>query len=290
MQFRFQILLVLALISASLSSFARAQDNEPAPLFKLADERLREISGLAVSPHNDGIFWMHNDSGDSARVFAVDSQGQVAATVNLEGVEARDFEDMALAGGWIYLADCGDNFEVRENITVYRFREPKIAPDSKNQEITLQKSGFEKMVLQFPDGPHNCESLAATPDGRLLFVTKSQKQSGFYALESAFQNGTSGALRKIGTFEFGKAGFFTKMATGADFSPDGRKLTVTTYAQIYQFPLDSPFDFSTLKLQPQIWDLPPLKQCESVAFLADNCSLVVISEGKNQPLYVLNEK
>jgi hypothetical protein len=31
-----------------------------------------EASGLAVSRLNDNILWVHNDSGDTARIFAID--------------------------------------------------------------------------------------------------------------------------------------------------------------------------------------------------------------------------
>ena len=287
---KFPIFFGLALASSAFCSVARAQDDKPTPLFHCADGRLKEVSGLAVSPKNKGIFWMHNDSGDTARVFAVNSAGKVAQTVNLEGVEAIDFEDISLSGGWVYLADCGDNFSVRENISIYRFREPKISAKSNDKEITLRKNQFERMILQFPDGSHNCESVAATPDGRLLLVAKDDKKSGFYVLDARWGDGAHATLRKIGAFQFGATGYFTKLATGADFSSDGRSLAVTTYAQIYQFALGSPFDFSTIKMAPTIFDLPPLKQCESVAFLADGHSVVVTSEGKNQPVFVVNTK
>src|SRR5262249_6078481 len=40
-----------------------------------------EASGLAISGSNPGIYWTHNDSGDSARFFAIDaSTGAIAAT------------------------------------------------------------------------------------------------------------------------------------------------------------------------------------------------------------------
>src|SRR4029453_18052009 len=59
-----------------------------------------EASGLANSGNNPGIYWTHNDSGDSARFFAVDgSTGGVAAAYELVGASAVDWEDMALGPG-----------------------------------------------------------------------------------------------------------------------------------------------------------------------------------------------
>ena len=37
----------------------------------VAHGSLDEISGLVVSRQNAGVLWVHNDSGDSARVFAM---------------------------------------------------------------------------------------------------------------------------------------------------------------------------------------------------------------------------
>jgi Zn-finger nucleic acid-binding protein len=38
---------------------------------------LKETSGLAASAKNPGELWLHNDSGDTARVFAIDQSGAV---------------------------------------------------------------------------------------------------------------------------------------------------------------------------------------------------------------------
>ena len=38
---------------------------------------ISEMSGLAKSRRYAEVYWMHNDSGDSARLFAVDSEGKI---------------------------------------------------------------------------------------------------------------------------------------------------------------------------------------------------------------------
>ena len=40
-------------------------------LFNFADSRITESSGLGTSSYGDGIVYTHNDSGDTARFFAV---------------------------------------------------------------------------------------------------------------------------------------------------------------------------------------------------------------------------
>lgn len=256
---------------------------------KLTDNSINELSGIAASRRYPGLLWCNNDSGDTARIFAVNQNGDTVATVDFSGLEARDWEDITLAGEWIYIGDIGDNLAVNEKNFVHRLREPDLNPHKTGQTITLRPTQWETMKLSFPDGARDAETLAATPDGRLLIVSKNKNGSNFYALPRPFQNGASANLKKIFSgVQLGQTGWLTKLATGGDLSPDGKTLAVVTYAQLYQWTLARPFDFSSLQLQaPRVRDLPPLKQCESVCFSADGRSLWVSSEGKGAPIWEL---
>ena len=44
---------------------------------KTAHEPISEMSGIARSQRFPGAYWVHNDSGDDARLFAVDASGAV---------------------------------------------------------------------------------------------------------------------------------------------------------------------------------------------------------------------
>ena len=263
--------------------------SEPVERAKLQDKSIDELSGLAASRRYPGLLWGHNDSGDTARIFAINADGETVATVNFTGLEARDWEDMTFAGGWIYVAEIGDNFEVNENIKIYRLHEPDLNPDKLGQDIDLKKGSWETMTLSYPDGARNAETLAATPDGHLLIVSKNKKSSNFYALKRPWSNGQVAVLDKIfENLDIGETGWLTRLVTGGDLSPDGRELTIITYAQLYQFDLARPYDFKSLQLKnPRVRDLPPLKQAESVCYSADGRRLWVSSEGKKAPLWEL---
>ena len=277
--------------SASAPTIAQPATTTGAPVERaqLQNKAIDELSGLAASRRYPGLLWCHNDSGDVARIFAVNAQGETVATVNFDGIEARDWEDMTAAGQYLYVADLGDNLAVNENIRVYRLREPELNPDKLGQNITLKAQQWEEMTLFYPDGPRDAETLAATPDGRLLIVSKNKSGSNFYALRRPFSGGQTAKLEKIfSDVPLGKTGWLTRLVTGGDLSPDGRELTLVTYAQVLQFDLARPFDFASLKLKaPRQRDLPPLKQCESVCYSADGRSLWVSSEGKGAPLWEL---
>ena len=58
---------------------------------KVEHQAITEASGLVVT---DSWLWIHNDSGDSATLYAVDKEGEKRATSSIEGAFARDWEDM----------------------------------------------------------------------------------------------------------------------------------------------------------------------------------------------------
>ncbi len=266
---------------------AREVPAQPIERAKLSDSAISELSGLAASRRYPGLLWGHNDSGDLARIFAINARGETVATVNFEGLEARDWEDMTAAGEYLYLGEMGDNFAVNANIRVYRLREPDLNPDKLNQEITLKPQSWEEMTLNYPDGARDAEALMATPDGRLLIVSKNKKGANFYTSRRPWSDGQVATLDKIfDNVQIGETGWLTKLVTSGDLSPDGRELALTTYAQIIQFDLATPYNFASLQLKaPRKRDLPPLKQCESVCYSADGLSLWVSSEGKKAPLW-----
>ena len=79
------------------------------------------------------MLWAHEDSGAGPDVVALSFSGQTRQTFRLEGVSARDWEDMDVGPGpapgvsYLYLGDIGDNGKSRPNITIQRVPEPAVA-------------------------------------------------------------------------------------------------------------------------------------------------------------------
>ncbi len=96
---------------------------------------LDEASGLAASAKNPGTLWINNDSGDSARLFAIAPDGSTRGIYPFEGASAIDWEDVAIGPGphaqtpYLYAGDIGDNGSVRPNVVLYRVPEPKVVGD-----------------------------------------------------------------------------------------------------------------------------------------------------------------
>jgi hypothetical protein len=63
-------------------------------LFRFRDKRIAESSGVVASSMQDKVVFTHNDAGDTARFFSVDSFGCALVTFTLKGADAIDWEDM----------------------------------------------------------------------------------------------------------------------------------------------------------------------------------------------------
>ena len=95
-------------------------------------EMVQEASGLAASRKNAGVLWVHNDSGDVPRIYAMSTGGKHLGAYMLGGVYASDMEDVAIGPGpdpnvdYLYVGDIGDNTETRNTVAIYRVAEPAV--------------------------------------------------------------------------------------------------------------------------------------------------------------------
>src|SRR5882757_7259053 len=75
----------------------------PAPPPTLEDNRLNETSGIAASVANAGLYYVHNDSGDTSRFFAIDTNGKMKGVFYFNGdhsqpgLGVQDCEDIAVS-------------------------------------------------------------------------------------------------------------------------------------------------------------------------------------------------
>jgi len=278
---------VMLLVALTVSR-AEAADNAR-QLCELSDARISESSGLSASRRYPGHLWTHNDSGNSARLFLINLDGQTVATVNLEGASKIDWEDMAVAGtgqdAWVYVGDIGDNSKARPNIVVYRFREPELNVTA--PPVTLSVP-WEKMTLTYPDGANNAETLLATGDGHLIVITKNVGPSQVFKTTEPFAANTLQTLASIGQYNFCAADLRSCLATGGDLSPDGTHLVVRSYTDAYEWTLPAGILWTEIwSIAPQITLLPVTKQGESICYSADGEHLYMTSEQLPTPLWEL---
>lgn len=259
-------------------------------LCTITDPGITESSGLVASSLQSDVLFTHNDSGDTARFFAIGTDCGTRAVYELPGVKARDWEDLARGpGAVLWLGDIGDNRGRRTTVTVVRVAEPVVAATN-TRPLALASTSF---ALTYPDGPHNAETLLADRvDGRLYVLTKNVGGSdALYAAPLPLLASAVNRLAKLDSVTF--PGLFGSLTTGGDISPDGTRLVVRTYENACELAIPAaPGSGPRLAgvfahgLGTPI-ALAAERQGEAIAFSRDGRSLLTTSEGTGQPLYQL---
>ena len=273
--------MVRSAVVFALASFcvvlAHEQDRawgQPQELCTLDNQEVDESSGVAASHLTAGVFFTHNDSGDTARFFRFQKSGKVDGVYSLKGAGATDWEDMASAvvGGkpYLYFGDVGDNSEQRVNVVVYRVAEP-----TTSGEQTI--ADFDTYTVKYPDGPHNCEALFVTKLGDVWVVTKEPGGNSKVYLLPAPKGSGSYTLQHVADLEVDTGGTGGKQVTGADLSPDQKFVVVRTYSAAFEYAVPAKFEEWT-KSGPRFVRLAIETQGEAVAYSKDGTALVTTTE------------
>lgn len=252
----------------------------------VTDDALREVSGLAESRRRPGWYWVHNDSGDSARVFAVDGAGRTRLELALEGARAVDWEDLAVgpcgASTCVWVGDIGDNNRRRSDCAVLRFDESVLDAVGDDPEVrAMQTVRPETMPVRYPDGARDAEALVVDPTtGRFVVISKEPTATaGVYAQPEAA--GTDGvwALVRVGGMAVTAPG--STLVTAADWHPCAPRLLVRTYDRVLEYAGPPGASLATI-IAATPTALPAAReiQGEALAWAVDGQSFVTLSEGR----------
>lgn len=246
-----------------------------------ADE-LTEISGVAASTVHDGVLWAHDDSDGAPELVALSETGDDLGTYAVEGAEARDWEDLAAAGGALVVGDIGDNIDGWPTVSLYRMAEPETRPDGTGGTLVA-----EAVTLRYPDGSVNAEALLVDPrDGTVVVLTKEDGVSRvFTAPAGSLVGGAAVTLAPAGSFEVPEpSGFVLGLpgtaVTGADVSPDGSTVLVRTYRAVLAFSRPDGAPLADAFRRPPC-QAPQRNEAqgEAIAFVDGGDGYVTISEG-----------
>src|SRR5690554_3298139 len=147
---------------------------------------INEASGLVRSAKLPNYFWTHNDSGDQARLFLIDSTATHRATYYLADVSAHDWEDIAwMERGegrhYLLVGDIGDNKGKRDHVRVHVLEEQ--IPDLGTVPYidTIPNTKIQSFILKYEDGPRDAEAMFYDPLDDLLFIiSKRELEVGIY--------------------------------------------------------------------------------------------------------------
>jgi hypothetical protein len=264
----------------------------------VSSDLIKEASGIAASPQFDNVYWVHNDSGDTARVFEISGTGQTLGEYALSGASAIDWEDIAAGIGptagvsYLYVGDIGDNTATRTSVQVYRVPEPSVDPNAPaSSPQTL--SGVATLTLKYPDGAHDAEALLLDHATGELFVITKDLVGGVAQVFRAPPNlaaGSTTTLAQVATVSLGAA----QGVTAADMTGAGDVIALRTYFKVFLYPRAGgetvaqafshpscegaapPFGSTTTAFEPQ---------GEALGFTRDGRGYVTLSEGAHVPLH-----
>ena len=262
-------------------------------LFRLTDPRISEASGLAAGITSPGVLYVQNDSGDSARFFALDAHtGSTRAAYEVPGATNVDWEDLAVAPDRrgvpsVWIADIGDNDAQRSEVRIYRVDEPHVGAG------TASTGPPDVWRLRYPSGATDAEGIAVGPAGAVYVFTKSLLGTTVvYAVPREPDPAHVQQLRQIGTIQFALTGtpggpnpVGQLTATGAALSRDGSLLAVRTYTDAYLWRVTNGDVAAALRVAPVRVALPPQPQGEGITI--DAGRLLIDSEKVGSTVYSL---
>lgn len=242
----------------------------------LQDDDINEASGIAASRYHKDAFWVHNDSGDAPRLFLVNTAGETLAVAELDGIEARDWEDIAInvedGISYIYVAEIGDNLGQYEDKYIYRFPEPTL----ENNESSIVISDIDTIQFAYPIKPRDAEILIVDPLTKdIVIISKREKLSKIFELKYPYSTSDVNELVEIGELPF-------RNTTAGDVSPDGRKVLVKTYDEVFYWQRTNDESIAELLTRTSV-RIPVFRepQGEAIAWNTESDAFYTLSEERN---------
>ncbi len=229
-------------------------------------DEVEESSGVAVGRTSRALYTLE-DAGNDPVLHILDLDRGYLGRQVVRGATNTDWEDLAagpcpsnvLASSCLWIADTGDNDEVRDAVVMW------VVPESMD-------AGVDAVAcrLRYPDDePHDAEAAFVDPEGVLRVVTKERDgEAHVYALASPACDGSVEALVEEAELDPGAP------ITGGAMSADGATTVLRSLDRVWIWQgceLDWAAEPTTFALEGQ-------EQGEAVA-LGPNGDMVTTSEG-----------
>ncbi len=260
---------------------------------KLESPRILEASGLAASQRNAGVYWLHNDSGDGALLYASDLEGRDLGIFTLVGRLPVDIEDIAvgpaegLPGSFVYLADIGDNPESRTHVEIYRVPEPAI--ESTMPGGVARADGAVAIPLQYPGGAsHDAEAFFVDPQNADFYIV-TKREARVFRLHGAAASPRvePHVLEEVGRLALGRSLLpGASLVTAADIDFEGNQIALRTYSRVLMWSRVAGQSIAdAFRSPPCSAPTRRERQGEAIAFAHDSQGYLTVSEGRHPPLH-----
>ncbi len=230
---------------------------------------LAENSGLLVSPQ--GRLWWHNDSGDSAKLYEIDTFGVVQRTVLVNGVQAVDWEDITQdPQGRVYVGDFGNNNNSRQNLAIYRL--PSLDSLAGNSTTAETIRFYYPEQTAYPPAnaelKYDAEALIYYQDSLYIFTKdRTNPYLGYTWLYRVPADTGYHAAELIDSFNTQQTNFVFSV-TGAAISPNGQQIALLGATRVWLLTnfTGARFFDGTVQVLP----LSGISQREAIDFVGNN--------------------
>ena len=237
---------------------------EPTPT--IDTDLLPETSGVAYSRSDPTVMYAHNDSGNLPRLFGIGADSTVQFVWSIDGA-LFDWEDLAVVGPYVYLADFGDNLHIRPTVRLLEVLEPDGA------DATLTPTRIWSYTYE--NTRFDAEALIVDADGcEAVIVTKGlDAPATIFRLPLDEPEATAPSLRAVGTLDIG-------LVTAADVTADGAVVGLRTLDRILLWDRPAGEPIADVLLLPPVCEAPsaPERQGEAFAFHPDGRGYTTLSE------------
>ena len=259
---------------------------EPPTDVAMGEDELQEASGIVASRQNPGVLWLHNDSGDVPRLFAVGTDGAALGRLTLTGAEADDWEDIATGacpdglGYCLWVGDVGDNAQNRDDAALYAVREPVV--DGAFGEV--ETSDYQRFAVSYGGEQPNFEALIVAPNGAHVWMFEKAEgdTARIFHAAAPFDRETPIVFSPVAEFPApGVAIRNGRLVTGADLHPTGTRVLIRVYTGSFEYRLgDGQTPAELGAVEPVTVAPGPLSegQGEAIAYSHDGIDVWTISE------------
>lgn len=254
-------------------------------LFACAQDKLNNLGELpsnlgetsAAELINDKI-WTTEDHGNAPQVYALDKTGKLVHTVKITNAKNEDWEELSSDQfGNLYIGEFGNNDNNRKDLAIYKVDARDLAhPEAK---IAAKTTFYYPSQTAFPPKKsqriYDCEAFFVA--GNYFYLFSKNRSSGFDGTTILYRvPNAPGNFPAEKISEFQTCGNYNRCAvTGADISPDGKKVVLLCSDKVWVFEGFSGDDFLDGKVTKI--ELGHFSQKEGVCF-ATNSDLYITDE------------
>tara|TARA_Y100000741_G_scaffold292206_1_gene232412 strand:+ start:372 stop:1133 length:762 start_codon:yes stop_codon:yes gene_type:complete len=234
-------------------------------------KKLDETSGLEIIGNQ---LITINDSGNNPILFYLDKNGNIAKERKIECCKNNDWESLAVDDEFIYIADFGNNYDTRKNLSIIKI--PIAENINESEIINFSYPEQVKFTTAYSQSQYDAEALISIDD-YLIILTKNKlkKITEIYALPKI-----------AGKYEAKKIGSLNTQSiiTGGDYDPNTKLLALTgtlIFNEYYILKIEN-FDLESKKdYKIDMYEIPIGKTQVEAIKIVDSKTFWITSEDES---------